>query len=138
MTTPPRPAGLLRRLLAFFYDSLLLFAILMGTTALAMALRGGDLNPQALPFQTLLLAVVGLFYVGFWTHGGQTLGMKAWRLRVETRDGRPLGRRQALLRFLAAVVSTAFLGLGFAWALVDRRRRTWHDIWSRSRMIDLR
>lgn len=104
------PARLPRRLAAIVYDSLLLIGVLVGATALALglavALLGGEAvklhNPLlANPFfQTYLLLVCFFFYGGFWTHGGQTLGMRAWRLRLQGRDGRGVGWWQALLRFL--------------------------------------
>jgi uncharacterized RDD family membrane protein YckC len=104
------PARLPRRLAAIVYDGLLLIGVLVGATALALglavALLGGEAvklhNPlQANPFfQTYLLLVCFFFYGGFWTHGGQTLGMRAWRLRLQRRDGRGIGWWQALLRFL--------------------------------------
>ena len=104
------PARLPRRLAAIVYDGLLLIGVLVGATALALglavALLSGEAvklhNPlQANPFfQTYLLLVCFFFYGGFWTHGGQTLGMRAWRLRLQRRDGRGIGWWQALLRFL--------------------------------------
>ena len=53
-------------------------------------------------FQTYLLLVCFFFYGGFWVRAGQTLGMRAWRLRITRRDGRGIGWSQALLRFLTA------------------------------------
>ena len=104
------PVWLPRRLAAIVYDGLLLIGVLVGATALALglavALLGGEAvklhDPlQANPFfQTYLLLVCFFFYGGFWTHGGQTLGMRAWRLRLQRRDGRGIGWWQALLRFL--------------------------------------
>ena len=103
-------AGLPRRLAAIVYDSLLLIGVLIGATALALglvvAIIGGAAfkahNPLAgNPFlQTYLLLVCFFFYGGFWTHGGQTLGMRAWRLRLQRRDSRDISWWQALLRFV--------------------------------------
>lgn len=103
-------AGLPRRLAAIVYDGLLLIGVLVGATALALglvvAVIGGAAfqanNPLAGNpfFQTYLFLVCFFFYGGFWTHGGQTLGMRAWRLRLQRRDGQGIGWWQALLRFL--------------------------------------
>ncbi|MFO1422211.1 MAG: RDD family protein [Candidatus Competibacteraceae bacterium] len=103
-------AGLPRRLAAIVYDGLLLVGVLVGATALALGLVviviGVDAfkahNPLAGNpfFQTYLFLICFLFYGGFWTHGGQTLGMRAWRLQARGRDGRGIGWWQALLRFL--------------------------------------
>ena len=104
------PARLPRRLAALVYDGLLLGGVLVGATALALGLAVMLLGSEAVKlhhplagnpfFQTYLLLVCFFFYGGFWTHGGQTLGMRAWRLRVQRRDGRGISWWHALLRFL--------------------------------------
>ncbi|MDG4597992.1 MAG: RDD family protein [Candidatus Contendobacter sp.] len=103
-------AGLPRRLAAILYDGLLLSGVLIGATGLALALVVAVIGDDAFKvhnplagnpfFQTYLFLICFLFYGGFWTHGGQTLGMRAWRLRARGRDGRGIGWWQALLRFL--------------------------------------
>lgn len=128
-TAPPNPplprpllAGLPRRLAAIVYDSLLLTGVLFVAGALALGLAAALLGSEALKFHnplagnpffsTYLLLVCFFFYGGFWTCGGQTLGMRAWRLRVQRRDGRGIGWWQALLRFLIAglwLVPVAYL-----------------------------
>jgi len=81
--------GLLRRLGAMFYDSLLLAAVLF-FAALPYLLIAGGTPTGALSrylFQLYLLACVFFFFGWFWTHGGQTLGMRAWRIRLARSDG---------------------------------------------------
>jgi len=136
LTPEVRPA-LLRRLAAIVYDWLLLIALffllgfiyvpLIGGTPQSMAARAG--------FQLLLLLLVWLFFCWFWTHGGQTLGMRAWRIRVVTVEGEKIGWRQASLRFAGAFLSFMVAGLGFGWAAIDRDRRTWHDYLSRTDLV---
>jgi uncharacterized RDD family membrane protein YckC len=97
-------------LAAIVYDSLLLTAVLLVATGLALGLAVAILGSESvkhhspLPgnpfFSTYLLLVCFFFYGGFWIHGGQTLGMRAWRLRVQRLDGRGIGWWQVLLRFL--------------------------------------
>ncbi|MBL8250775.1 MAG: RDD family protein [Candidatus Competibacter sp.] len=106
------PARLPRRLAAIVYDSLLLAGVLFAATALALGLTVAVLGGESVrlhhPLQgspwlsTYLLLVCFFFFGGFWVYGGQTLGMRAWRLRVQRRDGRGIGWWQALLRFLSA------------------------------------
>jgi uncharacterized RDD family membrane protein YckC len=81
------------------------------------------------------LAVAFVFFVGFWTRRGSTLGMLAWGLRVETVDGRTVSLSEASLRFFAALLSWLPLGLGFAWQLWDKDQRTWHDRLSNTRLV---
>jgi uncharacterized RDD family membrane protein YckC len=75
----------------------------------------------------VLLSLGCLFFAGFWSRGGQTLGMRAWRIRLVADDGGPVRLGTALLRCLVALLSWACLGAGFWTALFDRERRTWHD-----------
>ncbi len=120
--------GLGRRLGAIAYDTLLVLALLFVATLPFVALRRGDpVDAGTLPYQLTLLAVVYLFFVGFWTWYGRTLGMQSWRLRIETRDGQAPSLWQASLRFFAAILSWLPAGLGFWWQLWDRDNLTWHD-----------
>lgn len=130
-------APLWKRLAALFYDSLLLFALLMVAVAVAFALKGGRVAGDNIFFRLYLLLVSGLFFCGFWVAAGQTLGMKTWHLRVQRRDGRPLGWWQALGRFLLAVPSVGLAGIGLWWMLLDREGLALHDRWSGSVVVML-
>lgn len=136
-TPGPAPAGLPRRLAAIVYDVLPLCAVLLVfTTAVWLARGGREIPPGTIWFQLALVGVADAFFGWFWTHGGQTLGMLAWRIRVvRADDGGPLGWGRATLRFAAAIVSLLPLGLGFWWALVDREASTWHDRLSGTRLV---
>jgi len=131
------PAGLLRRLAACFYDGLLLLALWMVGTALWLPFTGGEAIPEHLHFahQFYLTVITVAFFVGFWRIAGQTLGMRAWHLRVEQQDGRLITLPQALMRCAVAVLSWAAFGLGYLWILIDRERRSWHDIASGTRVV---
>jgi len=132
------PPGLLRRLASIFYDSLLLIAILFIMGGVGIAMNGGEAIPSDnLVFRTILLLTIALFFLWFWTHGGQTLGMRAWRLRLVTDTGAPPGYRAALLRLLSGFVSWLPLGLGHLWVLVDPEHLAWHDRLSGTRLVVL-
>lgn len=129
--------GLSRRLAAIVYDGLLLWGVLF-VAGLPLPLISGTLRESwwvELLTQGYLLIVCLLFFGWFWVHGGQTLGMRAWRLRVVGADRSPIGWRQATVRFLAAALSWAALGLGFLWVLVDRERLAWHDRLSNTALV---
>ena len=131
----PLPSLLLRRLAALFYDSLLNIGLWMLAGFAAVALRGGEPVPTGtLWFQCLLFGVSACFFIGFWTRGGKTLGMMAWRLRLVTADGDDLDTAVAIKRFLCACLSALCLGAGFFWALLDRDGLTWHDRIAGTRM----
>jgi uncharacterized RDD family membrane protein YckC len=95
----------------------------------------------ALDHDPILASLVVLslfaFFAKFWTHNGQTLGMQAWGLRIQNADGSAIDLWQALLRFVVAIGSWLFAGLGFLWLLWDKQGRTWHDIYSDSRVVQL-
>ncbi len=131
------PASLMRRLGAMFYDSLLLISVLLLATGLAVLITKGSLDSHHPIFRSYLFLVCFAFYAGFWMHGGQTLGMRTWRLRVQRMDGQPLTLWQVLLRFLCAIPSIALLGMGLFWMLFDRDRLAWHDRFSESVIVQL-
>jgi len=126
---------LMRRLGAISYDTLLVIALLMFVSTLFLINRGGEaVEPYTLPHQITLLVVIYVFFVGFWSRSGSTLGMLAWGLRVETADGKVPSITMASVRFIAAIVSWIPLGLGFLWQLWDKDQLTWHDRLSRTRL----
>ncbi|MGD8497475.1 MAG: RDD family protein [Chromatiales bacterium] len=131
----PKQVGLARRLAAMIYDTLLLAAVVFIAAAPTAAL---DIEPGSLGSYLLLLYVllVAFLFLGwFWTHGGQTLGMKTWRLRLERMDGTSIDWYDAGLRFATAMLSWAALGLGFVWSVFHPERLAWHDIASRTRLV---
>jgi uncharacterized RDD family membrane protein YckC len=162
-----RPPGLLRRLAALLYDGLLLFGILLLATGLVVVPYGQLVGPEfpshAWWFRAWLVATVVGFYAYFWTHGGQTLGMNAWRLRLMRADGASLRLADALLRLACVALYlmpatavylidrvwgmpsiTGWIGwtltlapamLGLLWVLVDPDGLAWHDRCSRTRLV---
>lgn len=133
------PASLVRRLASATYDAVLLLAIWFFATALVLPLTGGEAIPAGtLWFPLYLVAWAALFFCGFWVSGGQTLGMRAWHIRVVTGSGDPPGLGPAVLRFVVAIASWTCLGAGFWWALLRRDRCTWHDLASGTRLVRTR
>ncbi len=134
-----QPASFIKRLLAMIYDSLLVAALLLAASALVVAFRKGEaVEPGSIGSVWLglyLLGVVFLFFGWCWTRGGQTLGLKTWKLQVVGFNDQPITWRQAALRYLGALLSWLCLGLGFLWILVDREKLAWHDRISKTRII---
>ncbi len=128
-SVPLPRAGVMRRLGALLYDSLLLMAVWMLGTAVLLPLSGGEaIEGVWRPlFQLYILGLTFAFFALFWLRGGQTLGMKAWRLEVRRRDGLRLDLKHALRRFLFAIPSMLPGGVGLLWALFDRDRLAVHD-----------
>jgi uncharacterized RDD family membrane protein YckC len=135
---PPSTAGVWRRFAAGFYDLLLLAAVWMLITLIFIVLRGGEaISPGSLPYQLLLFVVAAAFYISSWLRGGQTLGMRAWRIRLEKSSGAAIDLRTGLLRFASGLLTIASGGVGLVWLWIDRDRLTWHDRLAGTRVIVL-
>ncbi|MBT8089792.1 MAG: RDD family protein [Gammaproteobacteria bacterium] len=129
--------GLLRRIAAMLYDSLLVAALLFLATLPFIAIRGGEPveSGDNLLYRIVLALVVYAFFVGFWCRSGRTLGMQSWGLQLENDDGGMPSVTSASLRFFAAIISLLPLGLGFLWQIWDPAKLTWHDRISHTRIV---
>jgi len=123
--------GIARRLASMLYEALLLFAIaFFAGFAFYFASRGAPLEGWVRTAHQLLLgAVFAAYFLWCWLRGGQTLAMKAWRIRLVE-----VSPRKALLRFLLAL---AFVptGISLLWALFDRERQFLHDRLAGTRLV---
>ena len=117
------------------YDTLLLGALWMGMTAVWIAVTREAVATGSLAFRLYLVAIALAFFGGFWVHGGRTLGMQAWRLRVVNHHGDTIDWLTALIRFAGCLLSWATLGVGFLWAVVDGEGRTLHDRLAGTRVV---
>jgi uncharacterized RDD family membrane protein YckC len=136
---PPRAAGFGRRLASALYDLLLVVALVFIATFPFIAFFGDSTQGwRRHLLQAWILAVVGAYFVWFWTRGGQTLPMKTWHIRLVGRDGARIGTARAIHRYFLAVLGSAALGLGFLWALVDRDRQFLHDRLAGTSLVDSR
>jgi uncharacterized RDD family membrane protein YckC len=119
-----------------FYDALLLLAVLFFATLLILPFNSGiAFSGEQFLYPIYLFSVSFLFYGWFWTHGGQTLGLKAWKARVVSSQYQPITWQQALYRYLSAIISWGCLGLGFWWVLIDRQQHSWHDLVSKTELF---
>jgi uncharacterized RDD family membrane protein YckC len=134
----PRAPGILRRLASALYDLLLAVALLLVAAFPFIAVLGDSTHGwRRHLLQLWALAVVGGYFIAFWTRGGQTLPMKTWRIRlVRAEDGGPVGKWRAAHRFILALLGTLAAGVGFAWALVDRDRQFLQDRLARTAIVE--
>lgn len=131
----PAP-GFWKRLASMLYESLLLAALLFIAALIFVVIIRDPLVPTIKPlFQGYLLAVMAGYFTWFWLHGGQTLAMKTWRIKVASEDGGPINPRQAMLRFLVAAVTIPLGGIGIFWALIDRERQFLYDRVAGTRLV---
>lgn len=150
--TDTLPCPLWRRLLGLLYDVMAVIAIAAVTGLICQIATHGqlfDAHGHALTwwFQPLQYLVISAYFAGSWLRGGQTLGMRPWRIRLRSATGAPVTWHQALVRLLVAWLpvfglelqgwtgtpTAVYVTLGgwavwFAVALVDGRKRALHDI----------
>lgn len=124
------------RLLALLYDLFPVAGLWFLVAAVFVALHGDAVTGGMLGWLEFvaLWSVTGGYAVASWHRGGQTLGMRPWRLRVAAAGGGTASVRALLLRYLVGNVSLLAGGLGFWWAWIDREGLTWHDRASATRM----
>lgn len=136
-STMPR-AGFIRRLMAMVYDVLvavavgMIAALVMSLTLVILLSNGvipmnGAEQPSAaisesLLYTSIMQVWVGLWIVGFflwfWKNGGQTIGMRAWRLRLFSTVDTPVGWGRLFIRLF-----TALGGLGTLLVLLDFKHK---------------
>ncbi|MGH8283253.1 MAG: RDD family protein [Gammaproteobacteria bacterium] len=174
-TRSPVAPGLFRRLASGFYDVIIMLAICILATFLIMPFTHGRVFESfyaqhagvKLLYQMGLLALGYAFFGGFWTHGGQTIGMRTWNLRVLRADYAPLEWHRALIRYLTMLIPWLLVVLGFEflfnarsqpdayvlrgaaavifllalaaflWPAFDPQRLAWHDYLSGTRLVRL-
>ena len=138
------PAPLWRRFAAMGYDLLLVLAISMAYGAITQTIHyflTGSINHDYAPqmggviFQAGWLLCIGAFYVFFWMRAGQTVGMKAWRLKLVSNNNQPLAVANLSIRYFVSIFSLLAFGLGYFWALVDKQGRTLHCIASKTNVL---
>lgn len=132
--TISRPS-LLRHLAVIVYDLLLLLSVLLFAAALAVGVNAAITNGQAITagnpfFFVYLLAVSFLFYGWFWTHGGQTLGMRTWKVFLLSHNHQKISWQQAFLRFIVAIPSWFAFGIGFWGQWLGKNNQSWPDLMS--------
>lgn len=154
-----RTPSLRRRLAVFVYEGVLLFGVLMiAALAYGLATQQRHALVGLHGLQAFLFLVLGLYFCGFWSHGGQTVAMKTWHIRLLTKDGRPVPAARAVLRYvlswlwfvpalLWSYLSGVHSGGAVALALtlgvliyagssrLNPQRQYWHDLLSGTRLV---
>jgi uncharacterized RDD family membrane protein YckC len=139
--TPPLAAlplaGIRRRLASMLYESLLLLGVWSVGFMLPHLALGIGLG-IVLPGPVLLIhvfVIFGIYFIWYWRHGGQTLAMQTWKLKIVTADRLPPGKQQLYLRYFLSWPSLLFFGAGLVWVLFDRDRQFLHDRLAGTRII---
>jgi uncharacterized RDD family membrane protein YckC len=146
-------AGFWRRFASLVYDTLAIIAFAMLTVVLYLFVIQGLISLDIIALdgaedvsariqdslllsgiRSSLLVLVGLIFFGyFWTKSGQTIGMRAWRLKVQTHQGNLISWPQAIIRSISAL-----LGLGNLVVLVDfKNKKALQDYLSKTEVVTL-
>lgn len=134
IASPARP-GFFRYIAVIVYDLILVIALFFFATAILLPFNQGEAIQSTILFPFYLLIVSFVFYGWFWTHGGQTLGLRAWKLRLVSDQQIEISWKQAFIRYVTACCSWSLLGLGIFWRLWQKDHKTWHDLSSKSCII---
>ncbi|MFM2186440.1 MAG: RDD family protein [Burkholderiaceae bacterium] len=154
--------GLWRRMACFVYEGVILFGVVMiaGYLYSTLTQQRHALQGQW-GLRTFLFLVLGIYFIWFWSRGGQTVAMKAWHVRLVDAQGQPVSQQRALARYLLswlwfvpALGAAGWAGLDssaqifglmtvgvVAYALLARlhpQRQFWHDVVCGTRLIDWR
>jgi len=161
ISTELKPAGLMRRISALIYDALLVTAATF-IAFLPVPIVDGLIGEStwAASLTSVYLLGVWFFFLGwFWTHGGQTLGMKAWRIKLVHAGALRVRWKTAAARFgvsnagfllllmlvsqglltsqLATILGSVIFLFAFLWILVDNQHCALHDRLSSTRIVKL-
>ncbi len=135
-STAPEYCGFLRRVTVMFYDTLLLLPVFfVATLGLMPFLEANAIASGNIFYKILLTLLAYLYFVWQWTHSGQTLGMRAWHVRLTGTDTNQIDWTRATIRFITAILSWMILGLGFIWSVIDKNKMTLHDHITRTVLI---
>ncbi len=141
-------APIWRRLAAVIYDTLLVIALFIlaafinliiqmtyyGESHLKQLTEGGYTLDNSGLYLALIIITYG-FFTYCWCRKGQTLGMKAWRIRLVTTEMKPVTLKQATIRWLAAIPSLLLCFAGTLWMLVDPQTKSWQDHASKTMVV---
>ncbi len=117
-----------QRFVSLLYEFIILLAVIfIASFIFHLIFRNTDAFYFIPLYQFYLLIIMGCYFIWFWTHGGQTLAMQTWKIRVVTLDGSKLDKRKAITRYLLAVTGILFFGIGVFWTLIDRDHQYLHD-----------
>ena len=136
-------AGFGRRVAALVYDGFLLAALLMIFTGGALFFTHGaaivpaTAGPWVYVYRAGLVLVIAGYYALNWLRSGQTLGMRAWRIRTVNASGNPMTWKAAILRIAFGFLAWAPAALGVLWLYLDPERLALHDRISKTRVIHL-
>ena len=135
--------SLIRRLMALLYDILLVFSLLIMASLLYALIFGENsikLNSNNFVFYQIYIFSIIIFYFIFsWLKGGQTLGMKSWNFKLVYEKENTTFIKIIILisRFILAILSFLFFGVGFLSAIFNNDKKTFYDIITKTKLVKI-
>jgi len=132
-----RKTPVFKHIAAFIYDIFPVIGIVLLTSFVVLLIRNGhEVERNTLWFNFLLFSEITLYYVYSWKIGGQTLGMRAWKMKIIPNDKNmpTLSWAQSFVRFFVGIIS-CFGGIGIFWKLFSKDKLTWMDSASKSQTL---
>lgn len=130
-----KKSQLWKHVAALIYDIFPILALFLTTSLFLLMFRQGDeVQPRTFWLQALLFAELFLYFAYSWKKGGQTLGMRAWKIRIENHH--LLNWKDVSLRFIAGILSTLLLGAGLWFRKINVKQWTWMDYACQQVVID--
>ena len=145
------PANIRSRLLGIFYDSLIVFfIIIISTLIIQQVIISSGLvtlqqvqisetetintipasSPTNLFLKSLWLIVSFLYFGYFWTKRGQTPGMSVWKIKVVNKNNQLLSWSESLIRYISAL-----FGLGLLLIPFNKPHQALQDIMSKTTIV---
>ena len=133
-----KPASFLRRILALFYDTLLLTGIILGYLLLVTLMFGDTFESISerifLQFSYLILGVI--FFTYFWkVNKGQTLGMQVWKIRIVGDENKEPSTKNLIYRSLFGLVFNLAFGSNYLFIFFNKDKRSINDLLSKTKTI---
>jgi len=135
-------AGFWKRYAAYFIDYILLTVVTLPLSMIinVMGVSSGSEGMQvALTLVVMLLSMVISigYYAGFHaSRGGATLGKMAVGIKVVRGNGERISFLRAFCRYLATIVSSLILMIGFIMAAFTERKQALHDMMCDTLVVD--
>lgn len=136
----PSNVSLIRRMMVIFYDLMLLFSLLFSIgLVLVIVVNTLELSnigkPNALFFFIITIPVSFFYFYISWRISGQTLGMRAWGVKIINFNDKPFTRMQLFIRFIVAIIGFFVFGIGFLYQIFDKNNHSLHDAISQTYLI---
>ena len=127
-----------RRLLALFYDLLLIAGILLSFTLLIVIINGSAIS-SFLGSNLMLISyflISFIFYIYFWYfNDGQTLGMQAWKIKLVADENQAISVKSMLQRLVLGLLFGSIAGLNFFVILFRSDKKSLNDIFTKTRIV---